>query len=68
MNSFFFEPTTQPEIVEIVTSLPSGTVAGFDNISMWSVKNNIDSISKPFTHIINLSIKSGIVPDKMKIT
>ena len=33
MNSFFFEPTTQPEIVKIMKSLRSGTAAGFDNIS-----------------------------------
>ena len=67
MNSFFCEPTTQPKILETVKSLRSGTAAGFHNISTWSVKNNIDSIFEPLTHIVNLSIESGIVPDKMKI-
>ena len=34
---------------------------------MWSVKDTIDCISESVTHIVNLSIESGIVPDKMKI-
>ena len=34
---------------------------------MFAVKDSIDLISEPLTHIINLSISTGVVPDKMKI-
>ena len=34
---------------------------------MWSVKESANFISEPLTHIVNLSIESGIVPDQMKI-
>ena len=34
---------------------------------MFVVKDSIDLISEPLTHIINLSITSGIVTEKMKI-
>jgi hypothetical protein len=34
---------------------------------MFAVKESIDLIIEPLTHIINLSISSGIVPDLMKI-
>ena len=34
---------------------------------MFAVKHSIDLISEPISHIINLSISSGIVPKEMKI-
>ena len=34
---------------------------------MWAVKVSFEYICKPLTHIVNLSIDSGIVPDQMKI-
>jgi hypothetical protein len=34
---------------------------------MWTLKDLIDLISKPLTHIVNLPIQSGIVPDQMKV-
>lgn len=63
----FFPSTYQQEIVEICASLRSGSAAGFDNIHIDVVKQNIDTISKPLTRIINLSLSSGIVPKQLKI-
>ena len=40
---------------------------GFDNISTKLLKSTIDEILIPLTHIINLSMESGTVPEKMKI-
>ena len=40
---------------------------GFDNISTKLLKSTIDEILIPLTHIINLSMQSGTVPEKMKI-
>ena len=44
-----------------------GKSAGYDNIPMSIIKRSIGSISSPLTHIINLSIIHGIVPDELKI-
>ena len=63
----FFPSTYQQEIVEICASLRSGSAAGFDNIHIDVVKQNIDIISKPLTRIINLSLSSGIVPKQLKL-
>ena len=41
--------------------------AGYDNIPMSIIKRSICSISSPLTHIVNLSITHGIVPDELKI-
>ena len=67
VNSVFFPSTYQQEIVEICASLRAGSAAGFDNIHIDVVKQNIDIISKPLTRIINLSLSSGIVPKELKI-
>jgi hypothetical protein len=67
MNSFFLESVSELELIEIAKSLRSGTAAGWDEIPMWAVKDTFNFISKPLTHIVNLSIQTGIVPDQMKI-
>lgn len=41
--------------------------AGYDNIPMSIIKRSICSVSSPLTHIVNLSITHGIVPDELKI-
>ena len=51
-KSFFFESATQTEIVEIANSLGLNTAAGHDKIS--SVKESINCISEPLTHVLNI--------------
>jgi hypothetical protein len=67
VDSIFLDLTTEPEIINIVKSLRSGIAAGYDKISIWSVKDSSTLISSPLAHILNLSLKSGIVPDQLKI-
>ena len=67
MNSIFLEYANQQEIVEICNTFRSGTATGYDTISMSSIKDTIDLNSSPLMHLINLSIRSGIVPDQLKI-
>ena len=67
INSIFLEPTTESEISEICASFRAGTSAGFDQVTMDVVKQTIDSIIGPLTHIMNLSLSSGIVPEQMKV-
>ena len=45
-----------------------GKAAGYDQIPMTVIKESIILVSEPLTHIINLSIQHGIVPDEMNIT
>ena len=44
-----------------------GKAGGYDQIPMTVIKKSILLVSEPLTHIINLSIQHGIVPDEMKI-
>ena len=67
VNSIVLDLTTQQELIDITNSLRPGTAAGCDELPMSILKDSIDIITGPLTHIINLSISSGIVPDLMKI-
>ena len=58
---------TQEEIVDLACKVPVGKSAEYDNIPMPIIKRSIGSISSPLTHIINLSVIHGIVPDELKI-
>ena len=66
-NSIFLKLATESEILDIASSFQSEKAVGFDKIPMSIIKQSINAISQPLTHIINLSITHGIVPDEMKI-
>ena len=65
-QSIFLDLATEEEIT-IANQFQSGKAAGHDNIPMSIIKQSINLISAPLTHIVNLSIMHGIVPDQMKI-
>ena len=67
LNSIFLEPITEHEISEICASFRAGTSAGFDQVTMDVVKQTINLIIAPLTHIMNLSLSSGFVPEQMKV-
>ena len=58
---------TDIEIKEIINNLRSGISPGYDKIPMWFVKDSNEFITRPLVHIMNLSIRSGIMPDQLKI-
>ena len=58
---------TEKEVTETCKSLKSRSAAGYDNISVDPVKECAQLISNRLTHIINLSIVSGVVPDELKV-
>ncbi len=66
-NSIFFNPTHESEILNIVNKFKNGKSAGYDDISPSVVKHVICHISKPLTHIFNLSFSSGVFPSALKI-
>ena len=65
--SLFMLPTNEKEVNDIVNSLKKNKSPGFDNITNELLKSIIDEIVTPLTYIFNLSMSSGVVPDKMKI-
>ena len=66
-QSIFLDLATEEEIITIANQFQSGKAAGHDNIPMSIIKQSMNLISAPLTHIVNLSIMHGIVPDQMKI-
>ena len=66
-SSIYIDPTTQSEIIEIAMNFESHKASGYDGVPMVVVQRSISIISRPLSHIINLSILNGIVPDEMKI-
>ena len=50
------------------TYLPSKNSLGYDNFSNKLLKEIKYSISKPLTHLFNLSFKNGEFPETMKLS
>ena len=56
-----FQEVTCSEILSYVESLSRGK-AVFDNIPLFILKEATPCIIEPLTHIVNLSLKTGVVP------
>ena len=64
--SFYINPTTETEIISLIKLLKNGS-SGYDSISATAVKNTATAFITPLTHIMNLSLSSGIFPEELKI-
>jgi len=58
---------TENEVENIIDSLKGNSSAGFNKIHEFLVILCLHYIKKPLTHVCNISVKSGIFPDMMKI-
>ena len=67
VNSLFLKPISIFEIIKVCSHLDSNKSCGFDDISQRVVKQCIYYFVEPLNFIFNLSITSGIVPQKFKI-
>ena len=67
LSSFFCSPVDQNELTKLILKLKDNKSPGPDNIGSKLIKDNIPVIINPFPHLFNLSISSGIVPDKLKL-
>ena len=63
----FLEPVEPSHIFEIVNQLKPKTSCGHDQISSKMIKDTIQNIAIPLSHIINRSLSTGIVPNQLKI-
>jgi hypothetical protein len=61
------KPIVETEIIKIVNKFNQNKSAGHDNIDTFIIKRVATEIAKPLTSIFNLSIATGIVPQKLKI-
>ena len=66
-RSMFIEPVAQTDTINSCRKLKSKTSTGHDEISTKLLKETITIITDPITHIINMSLSAGIVPDDMKV-
>ena len=63
----FFNPITQGDIIDVVTSLKGNKSPGRDDIDTYVVKRCIHLISFPLSHIFNASFEQGIFPNDLKL-
>ena len=60
-------PIQQAELVYALSQLQDKKSLDLNNLSMHLLKKIISKIEKPLLHIFNLSLNTGIVPEKFKI-
>lgn len=66
-SSMFLKAVDENEIIDVVRKCKNKTSTDYNDVDMKTVKWVIDGISKPLTHIFNLSFQTGQFPDQMKI-
>ena len=66
-ESFFIKPTSVYEILKLSSSIKISKADGPDGISPRVIKECIHYIVNPLCDIFNMSLCTGIVPDKLKI-
>ena len=66
-SSLFLEPTCKREVKRIVSTLPSKTSSGHDNISNILLKEIIDPLANILVDVFNKSMATGIFPSVMKL-
>lgn len=64
----FTIPLLSPQdIIDIVSSMEGKPSQDYTGLSAFALKKIITSISLPLSHILNLSIQSGVVPSQFKL-
>ena len=61
------KPIVASDIIKIIDKFNPNKSAGHDNVGNYIIKKVGKEIVKPLTHIFNLSLSTGVVPDKLKI-
>lgn len=61
-----FGPPTVNEVINIILNL-NNSAAGHDDIKAKLLKEVVSFISKPLTHVLAVSLKTGVVPNDLKV-
>ena len=65
-DSFKLNPVDKDQVLKIINNLGSEKATGIDGLPVRFIKDGANQISNPLTHIINLSLQQGIVPNDLK--
>lgn len=66
-DSIFLVPVTEREVVNIVTSLKQNSAPGHDNISTKVLKEAVNELAGPLSHLINTIFVTGRCPAHFKV-
>lgn len=67
-DSMFLQPCIPDDVFKIISFLNNTNSVGYDDISTKILKSVARIICSPISHIINLSISSGVFPELLKIS
>ena len=67
-HSFFLEPVTMTQVSHVIKNLKSSKSKGPDLTSNSLLKENIEALLAPITHLANVSFSAGIFPSALKKT
>jgi len=65
-NSIFISPVTEEEVLSLAKNLKDKLTAGYDDVPESLVKQCIQLIKGPLTHVCNVSLRSGVFPKEWK--
>ena len=66
-HTLFMHPITYDETRKYITQLSPSKGPGPDGLKANVIKDLIDIITEPLTHIINMSFEQGVFPEPLKI-
>ena len=66
-KNLYFTPTTDREVMNLISKLPNQKSSGYDNVDNVILKQIKECISPVLAKIFNLSMLEGKFPDKMKL-
>jgi hypothetical protein len=66
-NSMFVYPVDMQEIMHKINSINNNKAPGPDNIGPNLIKYIADIICYPLSHVFNLSLSTGKIPNQLKI-
>ena len=67
-NSIFVEPLTPVSVYNLIKSIKPKKSKDIDDLSMYLISLVAEGICAPLSSIYNLSIQTGVFPDKLKIS
>ena len=66
-SAMYMKPVIEQDVIKIIDKFNPNKSAGHDNIGNFVIKKVGSEIVKPLTRIFNLSLSTGVVPDKLKV-
>ena len=66
-QSMYLDPTSPFDIINITSKIKTRNSQDANDISTKIMKNSIENVALPISHIINLTFLTGIVPKELKI-